>query len=84
MRAECDYRAPLRFSDLAEIEMSLAHLGTRSVAFRYRVHRVAPGEPLLCADGRVTCAVTDLQSFRATPVPERLRALFLELGEVEG
>ena len=82
VRSECDYRAPLRFGDMVDIEMWIERLGSKSIRFRYRAVRApaAPGaEPVPCADGAVVCAVTDLASFRAVEVPADLRALFLEL-----
>ena len=40
VRAECDFKAPLRFGDSADIEVSIARLGGKSITFRYRVFRV--------------------------------------------
>jgi 4-hydroxybenzoyl-CoA thioesterase len=37
VRAECDFRGPLRFGDDAEIEISIEKLGGKSIGFRYRV-----------------------------------------------
>ena len=80
VRAECEFRAPLRFGDTVEIEVSVAKLGARSIAFRYRAYRA--GEPrVLCADGRVTCALVDLSRFVAIAVPERVRELLADLIE---
>ncbi|MCG8425659.1 MAG: acyl-CoA thioesterase [Proteobacteria bacterium] len=42
VRSECDYRAPLRFGDIMDIEMSVDRLGGRSIVFRYRVYRRDP------------------------------------------
>jgi YbgC/YbaW family acyl-CoA thioester hydrolase len=39
--AHCDYKAPLRFGDTMAIDMSLDHMGERSITFRYRVYRCA-------------------------------------------
>jgi len=79
VHSECDYRSPLRFSDSAETEISLDHLGTKSVRLRYRVHRLEGEDRDLAAEGLVTCAVTNLASFRAIETPPGLRDLFLEL-----
>ena len=78
VHAACDFKAPLRFGDLAEIELEVARLGGKSVTFHYRVHRA--GEPrILCADGQVVCAVVDLARFVAVEVPERVVALLADL-----
>src|SRR5690349_24583141 len=37
VRAECDFKAPLRFGDTAEIQVTVARLGGKSLTFRYRV-----------------------------------------------
>jgi 4-hydroxybenzoyl-CoA thioesterase len=44
VRAECSFEAPLRFGDLAEIELAISRMGTKSITFVYRVYRGAsPG-----------------------------------------
>lgn len=44
VRAECDYKAPLRFGDIMDIELSIARLGNRSLTFRYQVYRRDDGD----------------------------------------
>jgi 4-hydroxybenzoyl-CoA thioesterase len=85
VRAECDYTAPLAFGDTAEIEVSVARLGGKSLTFRYRIFRAADGERarVPCARGTVTCAVVDLARFVAVAVPERVVALLRDLVEAE-
>ena len=41
VRAECAFTAPLRFGDTAEIEVTVARLGGKSITFRYRIFRAA-------------------------------------------
>jgi 4-hydroxybenzoyl-CoA thioesterase len=43
--AKCDYRAPLRFGDVMEIEVTVTRLGAKSVTFGYRVWRAAEAAP---------------------------------------
>jgi 4-hydroxybenzoyl-CoA thioesterase len=83
VRAECDYVAPLRFGDTAEIELTVARLGRTSITFRYRVFRAAEPdrERQLAAQGRTVCAVVDLARFSAIPAPERITALLTDLVE---
>lgn len=81
VRSECEYKSPLRFADSAEVEITLAKMGTRSVTLAYRVDRIDGKERVVSARGEVTCAVTDLEAFRAVEIPPALRALFLELGQ---
>lgn len=79
VRAECDFKAPLRFGDTAEIAVSIAKLGGKSITFRYRVWRTDPRE--LSAEGLVVCAVVDLAKFIAIAVPERVTAMLADLVE---
>jgi 4-hydroxybenzoyl-CoA thioesterase len=79
VRAECDFKAPLRFGDSADIEVSVARLGGKSITFRYRVFRSDPRE--LAAEGLVVCAVVDLAKFVAVPVPERVVQMLADLVE---
>lgn len=83
VRAECDFKGPLRFGDTAELEVSIPRLGTRSITFRYRVYRAADDarDRSLCAEGQVVCAVVDLARFVAVPVPERVVDLLADLVE---
>lgn len=83
VRAECEFKSPLRFGDTAEIEVSVSRLGAKSITFRYRVWRGAGDgrERALAAEGLVVCAVVDLAKFVAIPVPERVVQLLADLVE---
>lgn len=83
VRAECDFKGPLRFGDTAEIDVTVSKLGAKSITFRYRVSR-APDDGrarALCAEGSVVCAVVDLAKFVAISVPERVVNLLADLVE---
>lgn len=86
VRAECAFTGPLRFGDTAEIEVTVARLGGKSITFRYRIFRSAtPEHPRTpSAEGMVVCAVVDLARFVAVTVPERVIALLEDLVEREG
>jgi len=79
VRAECDFRAPLKFGDTAQIEISVPRLGTKSITFRYRVFRER--DRTLCAEGQVVCAVVDLARFAAVAIPERVSEMLRDLVE---
>ena len=87
VRAECDYKAPLKFGDTAEIEVSIPRLGGKSITFRYRVYRtpeatdVPTGTRVLCAEGQVVCAVVDLARFVAVTIPEHVAEMLRDLVE---
>lgn len=82
---QCEYKAPLRFGDIADVEMSIDRLGERSITFRFRVYRRPEPEsngagvgtePVLAAEGSTTSAVIDMDAFRAKVIPDSLRRLF--------
>lgn len=80
VRAECDFKAPLKFGDTAEIEVTIPRLGSKSITFRYRIYRAA-SERVLCAEGQVVCAVVDLARFAAVAVPEHVVEMLRDLVE---
>jgi 4-hydroxybenzoyl-CoA thioesterase len=79
VKAECEFKSPLRFGDTAEIEVTVSRLGAKSITFRYRIYK-QEGR-VLAAEGFVVCAVVDLARFVATPVPERVVAMLTDLIE---
>ncbi len=84
VRAECDYRAPLRFGDTAVIAVSVAKLGGKSIHFRYDVFRereTLDAPRILCAQGLVICAVVDLAAFVAVATPAKVVRLLADLVE---
>jgi 4-hydroxybenzoyl-CoA thioesterase len=83
VRAECDFKGPLKFGDDAEIVVSVSRLGAKSITFRYRVYRAADDVRArsLAAEGSVVCAVVDLAAFVAVAVPDRVVALLTDLVE---
>jgi len=83
VRAEADYRAPLKFGDTAVIALTIARLGESSITFRYQVSRGAGDDAtsVVCCEGQVVSAVVDLKEFRSVPIPARIRALFADLVE---
>src|SRR5919204_2475923 len=39
VHVECDFKAPLRFGDVAQVEIAVERLGERSTTLRYRMTR---------------------------------------------
>lgn len=82
VRAECEFHAPLRFGDTAEIEVTVSRLGAKSITFRYRIFRAADERSrTLSAEGTVICAVVDLARFVAIAVPEHVVTMLADLRE---
>jgi 4-hydroxybenzoyl-CoA thioesterase len=73
VHVECDFRAPLRFGDVARIEVTVPHVGGKSCSFRYAFKRAADGAEV--ATLLHVCAVSDLRELRAIPIPDDVRAV---------
>lgn len=73
VHVECDFRAPLRFGDVARIEVTVPRISTRSCTYHYHFVRDADGVDV--AGVTHVCAVTDLTTFKAVPVPDDVRLL---------
>lgn len=71
---ETDYKLPLRYGDALDIELSVPKLGDRSATFRYVGYRHRDG--LHACTSEITCACVDMSTFKSTPIPDDLRALF--------
>ncbi len=68
---EVDFRRPLRYGDHIEVEVGIEKIGRTSVTWRYTVYR--QGETELVAEGQVVTVNLNLETFRKTELPERLR-----------
>src|SRR5512135_1981131 len=77
VRVENDFKAPLRYGDIADVEIGVAKIGTKSITCTYRLTRQKSGE--LCAEGKVTVASVRMTDFVAVPIPEKYRTLFATL-----
>ena len=74
VHAETDFKAPLRFGDIADIEITIERIGKKSLACAYRLTRLSTGE--VCALGKVTVAAVRMTDFTAIEIPEKYRQLF--------
>ena len=82
VHVEADFFSPLRFGDVMRISVSIVKLGKSSVRTRYRVHRLPDGK--VAAEARLTTACVDMTTFRARPIPDVLREVFVRYAEDEG
>lgn len=71
---ETDFKKPLRFGDVLEVEVTVERLGTKSATFGYVGRRQGDGEEVVSAS--ITVACIDMDSFRGKPIPSTYRALF--------
>ncbi len=75
---EADFRRPLRFGDVLEMEVTVARIGRTSITFRYRAfvrrgRRPPGGEPAF--EVRATTVCLDMRTFRPKPPPPRYRRM---------
>lgn len=70
---EIDYRAPLRYGDVARIETVVERLGAKSVTFHHTLRRGSDGE--VCATVRQVVVTSKLATLTSIPVPDDVRAL---------
>lgn len=68
-----DWRAPLRYGDVARIQTSVTKIGTTSATFRYVLTRMSDGVHVATIE-HVTVA-TDLDSMTKRTLPDDCRAL---------
>ncbi len=73
VRAEIDYTAPLRYGDIAMIEVGVLRLGSRSVTFRHRISRKADG--VRCANVSHTVVLSHISRLETVPIPDDVRTL---------
>ncbi len=73
VRVEVDYRAPLRYGDVALIDVTVEKLGTKSITFRHDISRKRDG--VVCATVRQVVVTARLDKLASVPIPDDVRAL---------
>ena len=72
--ASCDFRGPVRFEDVVDIELSIARLGEKSVAYSFIMRH---GDRLV-AEGKLTavcCRLSPLAPPNSIPIPAAIADL---------
>ena len=70
----CDYKAPLRYGDALDLEVTVTRVGNKSATFRYAGYRHRDGK--FACDAKITVACVNMDTFEAMPFPDFLRELF--------
>jgi 4-hydroxybenzoyl-CoA thioesterase len=74
VHVSCDFKSPLRYGDVARIDVSVVKVGTTSCTFRYDVARAKDGAHV--ATVTHTCVVSQLGAAMAkTSIPADVRAV---------
>jgi 4-hydroxybenzoyl-CoA thioesterase len=75
VRAECDFTAPFRYGDAAEVHVAVEAVGGSSATFLYVVVNRRLGKP--AARARITVACVDMRTFKSREIPPALKSAFL-------
>jgi acyl-CoA thioesterase FadM len=73
VHVDCDFKAPLRYGDVAQIDVTVTQIGTTSCTFAYDVRRANDGATV--ARVAHTCVVSDLNGIKKIPIPDDVRAV---------
>ncbi|MCA9671174.1 MAG: acyl-CoA thioesterase [Myxococcales bacterium] len=76
VHAEADYYFPLRFGDVAEVELTIEKIGTKSATIVYSVRREV--NQTLCCRGQVVVVSINMDTLEGMPIPDKYRQLFEE------
>jgi len=74
VHSDIDYRIPLAYGDRLQVEAVVTRLGRSSLEMRYRIRKNAGVE--ICTEATITTCCIHMESFRPTPIPDDLRAVF--------
>jgi 4-hydroxybenzoyl-CoA thioesterase len=70
--AKTDYRAPFRFGEIMEVELTLTKLGSRSMTTTYKARGAGESDVRVYAE--VVSVVCDMRTFESAEMPAPLRA----------
>ena len=68
---ETDFRRPLRYGDLIEVEVRVKNIGKTSITFGYRVFTKDESEPRI--EGHNVTVCLDMNTFNKREIPDWLR-----------
>lgn len=71
---DTDYKAPLRYGDSLDVELTVTRIGEKSATFRYLGYRHRDGK--LACDAKITVACVNMDTFVSLPWPDFIRELF--------
>lgn len=74
-----DFSAPLRYGDVALVDLDLNRIGRTSLAFDFTIYRQADGAK--CFTATITTVFLDLDTHKPIPIPDEIRDALKRLGE---
>jgi 4-hydroxybenzoyl-CoA thioesterase len=72
VHVETDFKAPLRYGDRLDLDLTIRRVGDRSTVVRFVGYRHRDGE--LCVTCEITAVCVDLNTFKSRPIPPAIRA----------
>ncbi|HUS39702.1 MAG: thioesterase family protein [Pirellulales bacterium] len=75
---KCDYKAPIRFSDVVDVDVTIARLGKASVTYQF--HFSSNDRPI--AEGEVTtvcCRLVEGKGLKSMAIPASIREKLTQL-----
>jgi YbgC/YbaW family acyl-CoA thioester hydrolase len=78
VKAECEYKYPLRFEDVVEIQLLVRKIGTRSMTLDFHFSKTEHGKQIEAATGRLTIVCVERDpvtgKMKSAPIPDEIRA----------
>ena len=71
---ESNFSAPLRYGDVASVDLTLKKIGRSSASLSYKIHRQQ--DSVLCFSACITLVFMDLDQHKVLPIPDNIRNLF--------
>lgn len=71
---QSEFLSPLRYGDIAIIQLTLHKIGTSSTSCNFDIIR--QGDNKVCFTALITWVYMDLDNHKALPIPQNLRGLF--------
>ena len=74
VRAECDFKQPLRFEDEFEVHMLVAEKKSKSLSYQFRIRKLNAHPPVEVARGSLTvvCVTHDGGAMKAAVIPKEI------------
>ena len=72
---EADFKSPLVYGDVAQIDVAVPHVGSTSCTLVYTITRARDG--VVSALVKHVCVVSDLTTLTKIPIPDDVRAVLL-------
>ena len=71
---ESNFSAPIRYGDVAKVDLTLKKIGRSSASLSYKIRRQDDG--VLCFSACITLVFMDLDQHKVLPIPDDIRGLF--------